>query len=274
MKISVIMSVYNGEKYLNECLRSILNQSYSNFELLIVNDCSTDKTEEIIYKFIPKDTRIKYFKNHENKGLTKNLNKMISLSSGEVIARMDADDIACKDRFLNQIHVFEQNKDVDVVFTNACIINDKSNHVCDAWRPNNSDEMIKLMPYFNYIIHPSTMIKKETIYNVGLYDENYITGQDHELWLRIIRNKGRFYYLNKNLLYYRINPNSVRSNLGENYNYKLSKVCIANGNKNEAIKYLGKLNLKEKIDVLIRCLFPFWMYRKIIYGKDVFKFIK
>lgn len=270
MKISVVMSIFNGEKYLKECLSSILKQSYSNFELLIINDCSTDYTEEIINEFMIKDKRIKYFKNQVNQGLTKNLNKLITLSTGDLIARMDADDIACKDRFLSQVSVFEQDEDVDVVFTNATIINDKSKYVCESWRPSDSEKIIKLMPVFNYIIHPSVMIKKETLFDVGLYDESYVTGQDHELWLRIIKNEGKFYYLNKKLLNYRINPTSVRSKPNANYNYKLSKVCIGNGNKMGGIKYLSNLDIIKKIDILGRSIVPFSLYRKLIHAKNYF----
>src|SRR5688572_2119038 len=106
-KVSVILPVYNGEKYLREAIESILCQTYEDFEFIIINDGSTDKSEEIILSY--KDGRIVYSKNEFNKGLIYSLNKSIELASGELIARMDADDIAFPDRLQKQVDYFEKS---------------------------------------------------------------------------------------------------------------------------------------------------------------------
>ena len=100
--ISVIMSVYNGEKYLEEAIESVRNQTFQNWELVVINDCSTDSTAEMLADFAIKDERIKVHTNEVNLKLPTSLNKAISLSAGKYIARMDADDICLPDRLEKQ----------------------------------------------------------------------------------------------------------------------------------------------------------------------------
>lgn len=102
--ISVVMSVYNAEKYLPEAIESILHQTYSNFEFIIINDCSNDRSLSIIKEYSLKDNRIVLINNSANLGLTKNLNKAISVAKYEFIARMDADDVSLPDRFERQMN--------------------------------------------------------------------------------------------------------------------------------------------------------------------------
>ena len=110
--ISVIMSVYNGEAYLTEAVESIINQTFKNWELIVINDCSTDSTAEILSSFALKDKRIKVYTNEVNLKLPSSLNKAISLSSGKYVARMDADDICLPERLEKQFKFMEENRDV------------------------------------------------------------------------------------------------------------------------------------------------------------------
>ena len=110
MKVSVIMPVYNGEKFISQAIESILNQTFVDFEFIIINDGSNDKTEKIIAKY--KDKRIKYFKFTKNKGLVYSLNFCLKKSKGEFIARMDADDISMPDRFTKQVKFLDKNESV------------------------------------------------------------------------------------------------------------------------------------------------------------------
>jgi len=109
-EVTVLMSVYNGSKYLAEAIESILHQSYTDFEFLIINDGSTDLSEKIIKSY--NDRRINYIKNNENIGLTRSLNKGLCLARGKYIARMDADDISMPDRFKEQVDFMEKNENV------------------------------------------------------------------------------------------------------------------------------------------------------------------
>ena len=111
-EISVIMSVYNGETYLAEAIESVVNQTFQNWELIIINDCSTDSTAEILADFSSRDERIKVHTNEINLKLPTSLNKAISLSNGKYIARMDADDICLPDRLEKQYKFMEEISDV------------------------------------------------------------------------------------------------------------------------------------------------------------------
>ena len=129
-KITVLMPVYNGEKYLREAIGSILNQTFNDFEFLIINDSSTDSTREIILSY--DDTRIRLEDNEKNIGLTHSLNKGLRLAKGKYVARMDADDISLPDRLEKQLAVIENNTDVSIV---ACWIDiiDKNNTYIGNW---------------------------------------------------------------------------------------------------------------------------------------------
>lgn len=271
MKVSIIMSVYNDQNYLEESIQSILKQTYTDFEFLITNDCSTDASGAIIEKYKNKDRRIVYFDNKVNIGLTKSLNNMIANAKGLYVARMDSDDIAYETRLEEQVRAIESTN-ADIVFSDAIIIDKDSNYVCESWRPSSVREIKKIMPYHSYIIHPSVMMRKKPLIEVGLYNESYKTGQDHELWLRMINEDKAFFYIKKNLLKYRINPSSVRGKKGENYYYKLAKVCLAYNNKRKALSYLPFLEKELKVSIILRCLCPAFLYRRLLYHKGLSRF--
>ena len=115
--ISVVMSVYNAEKYLKEAIDSILNQTYQDFEFIIVNDCSDDRSLAILKNYEKSYKSIRLINNSENLGLTKNLNRALAISKGKYIARMDADDISELNRFERQIDFFNKHKEVDILGT-------------------------------------------------------------------------------------------------------------------------------------------------------------
>jgi len=116
VKVSIVMSVYNAQKYLDEAIESILNQTYSNFEFIIINDGSTDKSLEIIENYAKKDSRIIVI-NRENKGLIYSLNEGIRKANGKYIARMDADDISLPQRLEKQVEFMEKNKNIGICGT-------------------------------------------------------------------------------------------------------------------------------------------------------------
>ncbi|PSO83704.1 MAG: hypothetical protein BRC41_11810, partial [Cyanobacteria bacterium QH_9_48_43] len=101
-KISVVMPVYNGANYIREAVESILNQTFTDFEFIVIDDCSTDRSWEILTKYANQDQRVKLFKNEENLGVTKSLNKGLKLAQGDYIARQDADDVSLPERFEKQ----------------------------------------------------------------------------------------------------------------------------------------------------------------------------
>jgi len=180
--ISVVMPVYNGEKYLKECIDSILKQTFTNFEFIIVNDGSTDKTEEIILAH--KDNRIVYLKNETNLKIVKSLNKGISVSRGVYIARMDADDISLPSRFERQIQFMDANQNVDVCGSWAETIEKRSRILK---MPVTCMEIKLQMLSGPALIHPSVLGKKSFFINFQ-YRDDYIAAEDYDLWVRGIDN--------------------------------------------------------------------------------------
>ncbi len=180
---SVLMPVYNGEKYLREAVDSILNQTFTDFEFIIINDGSTDATESIVLSY--KDNRIKYIKNSTNLGLIKTLNLGIELAKGNYIARMDADDISLPNRLKHQLEFMVINPEVGVC---GCNYNQLSNSIKKYHTAfYKHDEILGYMLFNSSIIHPSLIIKKSVLQHISpIFDSNYKHAEDFELWAKLI----------------------------------------------------------------------------------------
>lgn len=186
-KVSVIMSVYNEEEIVMDAIESILNQTFKNFEFIIVNDGSTDKTPEILENYTKKDKRIKIITNSKNIGLTKSLNKAIKQARGKYIARMDADEISFKHRFEKQVEFLERNFDIALVGSFTKIVNKKNGKILN-FKPFLDYQSIKKAMFFsNQFSHSSVMLRRDIIQELGGYNEDFIFAQDYELWLRIMQ---------------------------------------------------------------------------------------
>ena len=184
-KISVVMSVWNGEKYLREAIESILNQTFTDFEFLIVNDGSTDSSFEIIQGY--QDERIWVINNEKNIGLTKSLNKAIKQARGEYIARQDADDVSLPDRFEQQVEYFEEHPEVALLGTSAYKIDEQGKVLGRVIVPAKPGGNLLKGNQFN---HGSTMLKREAVDRLGGYNELFRYVQDYELWLRMAKHYG------------------------------------------------------------------------------------
>ena len=130
-KVSVIMSVYNGEKYLKEAINSILNQTFKDYEFIIVNDASTDKSIKILEEYAKKDNRIGLIHNEKNIGLTRSLNKAIKSANGAYIARQDADDISLPPRLEEEVNFLDKHPTVGLVGSYAWMIDEKGKILSD-----------------------------------------------------------------------------------------------------------------------------------------------
>lgn len=211
-RISVLMASHNGAKYLRQSLDSILSQTFSDFELIIVDDASTDKTLKILEEYAKKDSRLKVCINEENKGLTASLNialKQISADT-EYICRMDDDDICEQNRFEKQIEYFMANSQIGIVGSNAIIIDDKNMIIGKRKVPAEHNKILATLPRYNPIIHPSVMIRREVLEKVGGYNEKYRTSQDYALWFRLAADGVKFANLQECLLKYRETRSAVR----------------------------------------------------------------
>lgn len=183
-KMSVIMSVYNGEKYIREAIESILAQTFTDFEFIIVNDGSTGNSLEIIQSY--NDKRIRIINNEKNIGLTKSLNKALKQARGEYIARQDADDISLPNRFEEQIKYFEKDPEVALLGTSIYVIDENGKMVgkCVTLAKPTISDLFK----GNQFNHGSVMFKKDVADDSGGYNELFRYVQDYELWLRIAKH--------------------------------------------------------------------------------------
>ncbi|WP_340481002.1 glycosyltransferase [Vibrio anguillarum] len=265
--VSVIISAYNAEKYISEALKSLINQSYDNIEIIIINDGSTDKTLDIINSH--KDLRTRVI-SRPNKGLVYSLNEAIGIAKGELICRMDADDVCKLDRIEKQVAVFNSYRSVDFVFTGVELIDDSSEFVCDAWVGSRTEEITGRIEWYNTIYHPTVMFKKELIDKYGDYHSLNDCYEDKDLWLRFKRQGVNFHFLNDKLLQYRLCSNSIHSNYS-NYWYTVSNSCIVNRDKAAAFRYINLLDVKSKLAILIKCCIPSFMLLNVIKFKSKLK---
>ena len=203
--ISVVMSVYNGEEFLAEAIHSILDQTYTDFEFIIVNDASTDNTETIIKGFA--DQRIVYIKNESNLELAASLNKAIKQAKGTYIARMDADDIAKPERLQVQHDYLETHTDIVLCGSNSILINDKGKNVGNVTPPHGFDSILGDMCIQNAVMHPTVMMRT-SLFDKFAYNESFNRSQDYELWLRIVAKGYKMDNINQELLSYRIHEKS------------------------------------------------------------------
>jgi len=201
--VSVLMPVYNCEAFIESAVKSILNQSFKEFELLLIDDCSTDATVDIVSKI--SDTRIKLIQKSENSGYTNSLNQGLNLAKGIYIARMDGDDISHPKRFEKQIQFLEQNTDYVLCGSNYKIIDTETIITLPEF---NDDIRLTLLSYC-CLAHPSVMFRKSIIDNNSLqYDKNKEPAEDYDLWSTLIKY-GKILNIQEPLLDYRVHQNQV-----------------------------------------------------------------
>lgn len=183
-KISVLMPVYNGQKFLEESIRSIIDQSFSDWELIIINDGSTDVSENIITSF--SDSRIRYFKNTTNIGLINTLNKGIDYCRGQYIARMDCDDISMPDRLLIQSLFLDQNTEYSMCGCDAVVIDSIGKKIGQITNLS-TDKYLQINLLFSVpFVHPGMMIRS-AIFEQFKYDDAYKYAEDYDLWCKIAK---------------------------------------------------------------------------------------
>lgn len=219
------MSTYNSENYLKKSIESILNQSFSNFEFLIIDDASVDNSFNYLKKYAAQDSRIKLFKNKNNVGLTKSLNILSKEAKGIYIARQDSDDVSLNRRFEMQIEYINK-KNLNACTTLAkSVQNKKILHLKTTFLPFN-----QVLKYKNPFIHGSLMIDKNTFELLGRYNEDYYYAQDYYLLTKLVSKKFKISILKK-VLYHLNQENNISSN------FKKEQELFAKKVRNEYLKY-------------------------------------
>ncbi|MBW7940939.1 MAG: glycosyltransferase [Candidatus Kuenenia stuttgartiensis] len=211
--VSVVMPVYNAAAFLKPALDSVLSQTYNDFEFIIVNDGSTDKSEEIILSY--DDRRIKYHK-RTNKGVAATLNEGLTLATGKYIMRHDADDISLPTRLEEQVALLEQNPEIALCSYQVAFMTERGKVARDFKQPHDaffgSDYAVRVRreqfnPYCP-ITHGTVLVRKEIMKELGGYRKEFITGEDIDMWLRLIQ-KYHAVVLHKVLSYHRLSSNSA-----------------------------------------------------------------
>lgn len=228
LSVSVVIPVYNGEKYLETAVVSILEQTHSVFELVLVNDGSTDQSAAIIADFAQRDSRVVVLEMPSNQGLVAALNAGINHANGDVIARMDADDIAMPHRLEKQLELME-NSGVCLLSSSYIKFREVDGHRKGSrisQLPHNSEDVARRLPYTSCICHPAAMFTKEAFDAVGGYDQAYWPGgaEDYDLWLRMSR-VGAVANVLEPLLYYRLHDKSLTGLAKSNDRFAYNSAC-------------------------------------------------
>jgi len=230
-KLSVVMPVYNEERYIKEALESILSQTFTDFEFIIIDDGSEDDSAEIISSY--QDSRIRFFKS-KNKGMVEQFNFGIHNSSASLIARMDADDIAEENRFEVQLNALFEHPELQIVGSNVNFIDEKGNLICEKKYPELHKDIEFMMPIESAVCHPSVIMRKEIFDSIGMYKIEYGYAADHELFLNLILHGYKFYNVQDTLLNYR--PRFIRTDVSRMKNSNLISYKLG-------IEYMNKTNI-------------------------------
>jgi glycosyltransferase involved in cell wall biosynthesis len=225
-KVSVIMSVFNNEKTLEAAIQSILAQTYTDFEFIIVDDACTDDSSRIVNLFAATDKRITVIKNQKNEGLGFSLNKALEKARGEFIARQDGHGRSMPHRLEHQVSFLQSHKEVSVLGT-AALLEDRGEPAGEYIPPQEDIHIKNLLRHKNIMVHGSIMARAEAFKKAGGYNPSYRYVQDYELWLRLAASGAVFANLREPLYVLDQTPKSVKVNA-----QKL--VCLMNvkqGNK-------------------------------------------
>ena len=207
-KISVVMSVYNGEEYLERAVRSVLAQSERDFELLAVNDCSTDESGNILDRLAREDERIRVLHNETNLRLPASLNRAIGEARGEFIARMDADDLCLPERFERQLAFFAEHPETDLVSCRFMTLKNGKVRSGGCGGRNDTDAIATLLLFTNPILHPGVMAKA-SVMKENPYDTTLTCTEDLELWTRLTAKGCRCAVQREYLMLYRLHDKQI-----------------------------------------------------------------
>ena len=209
--VTVLMAVFNGEKYLREAIDSVLTQTFGDFELLIVNDGSTDGSRAIVESY--GDSRIRLIDNETNLGLARSLNRGLAVARGRYVARLDADDVSEPERLARQAEFMERHPDVVLLGSWHTLIDEHSKEIGRRWVPCDHFPIRWMLEFICPFAHSAVMIRRTALLTES-YDESFEYAMDYDLWLRLAE-RGRVANLNQFLMRYRVSPDSMTARLGD-----------------------------------------------------------
>ncbi len=211
-KLSIVTAVYNAERYLEESLESVFNQSYSDFELILVNDASTDKSADVLNKYATR-SNVVLLNNKYNEGVSFSRNRAFLVAQGEYIAIQDADDVSLPHRFTKQVELLDKRSEITVTGGHAVRIGETGQFLGSMiYPPEHTGAAFRAIRLkLNPIIDPSSMFRRQPILDIGAYrmDPELRTVQDFDLWCRLLIQGHQLYNFQEPLIKYRINPHGV-----------------------------------------------------------------
>lgn len=221
--VSILIPCYNHELFLDDCIGSIINQDYENIEFFICDDVSPDNSFAVIKsweeKLKERFSSVVIMKNEENLGVTKNINRMLALSKGEYIKVLASDDALAPDAISNMVEFLETNKETDILIVNGHLVKEEERYpnfnlegkIYNEAPDFSENGFLERIGRCNNISAPAAFLRKKVFEVYGFYDEN-IKVEDFEFWLRVFKDKkAKIDFLDKALIYYRINANSMSS---------------------------------------------------------------
>lgn len=207
-KVSVLMVTYNREKYIKDAINSVLKQNFKDFEIIVVDDCSSDNTFSVVNEYIDRGVSIKYKKNEKNVGIFGSRNIALSLCSGEYVAVLDSDDIWVDENKLSkQVDFLEKSKEYLLCGTMAFLIDGKNKVLGNLVFKCLDKEIRDKILFSNQFIHSSVVYRKNEIISIGGYGE-YAVGEDYDLFLRI-GLIGKFFNFSDKMIFYRKHSNGI-----------------------------------------------------------------
>lgn len=238
--VSVLMPVYEGERYLDEAIQSILNQTFREFELIVINDGSTDGTAKIIERYRREDGRVRAFE-QTNHGLAATLNRGLELARGDYVVRMDQDDVSLPERLAVQVAFMNANRQVGISGTWIETFDPLSSNVL---RLPTDDATIRSWLLFESVLpHPSVVMRREVLSSAGLfYDETCLHAEDYDLWVRASRRTA-LANVPEVLLRYRLHPRQVVRK------YETEKLASARIIRQSQLEYLGISPAEGELDL-------------------------
>ncbi|WP_300704133.1 glycosyltransferase [uncultured Campylobacter sp.] len=262
--VSVIMPCYNRERYISEAIESILDQTYTNFEFIILDNCSTDNTYEIAKEYAKKDKRIIVLQNEENRGFVYSHNKLLSLAKGKYIALMHDDDISLPQRFEKQVRYMEDNPDITVLGT---LIESFPVKGSDWVIPANADLMSLLLQFHNPIAQSTNMIRTEFVKNNNIkFLEDYYYVVDYKFYMQILECGGKITNLDEVLLLYRFDNHSCSSKPETQKKQNLNARTVK-------IENLQRFLNEEEIKDILKKMDSYALHRDSIKSKELYELL-
>lgn len=255
IKISIVTSVYNAENFIGETIESIINQTYDNWEYILIDDCSKDRSVDIIKKYVQLDSRIRLITNEKNKGQCENLNEGIRLAKGDYIARVDHDDVCNPERFEMQLSFMENNPNAVLVGATSTILkNGRISDNCDEIK-NMSSEEIRLYSFINSpFAHSSFFIRKSAMIDNGILYGSWDFAEDYDLVTRLLA-VGEVCKIKESLVSYREDPSQLTRTidegviLSEGHSIRNSYIASCDFDGKAMLRRINEQNITKIIDL-------------------------